>query len=149
MISDKKRNVAFILVALITLILLFMIGGVQNTVSFKDGNANETRLPNEAAFKKELKHFFDEKYGYPTEIELEILRKHPTQTGVSLPKFYLWVAVLNNKQVLEQGAVRLAQYDSASFDITHYVKLEDIRDNLENFGRVFPESVADSIRKKL
>jgi len=50
-----------------------------------------------------------------------MLRDGPTQSGVSYPKFYLWVRVAGGKSVDDRGAVRVVAVKRKRFDVTDFM----------------------------
>jgi hypothetical protein len=82
------------------------------------------------------------------EVTFELLREGPTQSGVSYPKFYLWVRVLladGNEQV--SGAVRVAAIDRLGFEVTDFIRREDILNGTADPASVFPAALVDRVRE--
>jgi hypothetical protein len=80
-------------------------------------------------------------------VKFELLRKEPTQFGVSYPKFYAWVWIMKNKSILNQGAVRLAAVDKKYFDVTDFISSDSILKSSFNIEEVFPSLLCDKIRQ--
>ena len=99
--------------------------------------------------KRDLAEYFKVSTDKDTVIEYELLRKAPTQSGTSFPKFYAWVRVNVKGNLIEEGAIRLAAIDKKIFQITHYLKRADIESNTDEIYTVFPEPVGDKIKQKL
>jgi hypothetical protein len=66
---------------------------------------------------------------------------------VAYPKFYFWVTVsetaASNK--LAEGAVRVAAINKTSFDVSHFVSVEEIRRRPAILGTIFPPAVIERI----
>ncbi len=82
-------------------------------------------------------------------VEHESLRKGPTQSGVSYPKFYLWVRIAGGKNPKDRGAVRLAAIDKKRFEVTDFVSEESIRNDPNGIYRIFPAPVCETIKAKV
>jgi hypothetical protein len=78
-------------------------------------------------------------------VRYELLRKEPTQSGVAYPKFYLWIKVIKSGELVEEGAVRVAAIEKKGFDVTDYLKKEDIRRSPTTVYKVFPRALCDKI----
>ena len=83
------------------------------------------------------------------EVTFELLREGPTQSGVSYPKFYLWVRVLSAEgNHLRSGAVRLAAVDRLRFEVTDFIGREDILSGATDPASVFPAALVDRVRQR-
>jgi len=78
-----------------------------------------------------------------TEVQYELLRDSPTQSGVSYPKYYVWVRVIGHGAIREQGAARVAAIDGTRFEVTNFLPSKNMsRDSVLS---VFPSALADGI----
>lgn len=78
-----------------------------------------------------------------TDVQYELPRDAPTQSGVSYPKYYVWVRVIGGGVVREQGAARVAAIDGTRFEVTNFLSSKDMsRDSVLS---VFPSALADGI----
>src|SRR5262249_39636124 len=82
-------------------------------------------------------------------IEFEMLREGPTQSGVSYPKFYVWVRIAGGRSIDDRGAVRVAAIDRERFDVTDFLSERAILTEPTRRYRIFPESVCVRIEQKL
>ena len=98
--------------------------------------------------KRDLVKYFSESSRITVEVRYELLRNEPTQTGVAYPKFYLWVTISNNGKTIEQGAVRVAAIERREFEITDYLKKEDIQRSPMTVYKIFPRGLCDKIFEK-
>ena len=74
----------------------------------------------------------------------ELLRKGATQTGISYPKFYVWVVTKDGSKQ-QSGAVRLEAIDKDHFEISGYLPAEKIRKAPEQVAAVFPAPLVKGI----
>lgn len=111
----------------------------------------EGNAPAETDFDKLLKRdltaYFTKSKGKGTSVTYLFLREGATQSGVSYPKYYLWVSIHRNKKLIETGAVRVAAIDQEYFDITDYLSKSQILKNPKAIDSVFPAPVCIKIRQ--
>jgi hypothetical protein len=81
-------------------------------------------------------------------VKYEFLREGPTQTGLSYPKYYLWVKKLKGTAVTDEGAVRVAAVDQNGFDVTHFLSREQISASRSQVASIFPAALVDKIVQK-
>ncbi len=111
----------------------------------------EANVPNSENFdtylKRDLTSYFclDRK---DCEISYEFLRTGPTQSGVSYPKYYLWVKCLKNCPSLDVGAVRVAAIERESFDVTNFLSRKEILESRSQVASIFPAPLVDKIIQK-
>jgi hypothetical protein len=109
----------------------------------------EANVPNEIEFnnllKRDIAQYFRAKGINKFEITLDLLRKGPTQSGVAYPKFYLWVKLMNNNNVLSEGAIRVAAIDRTRFEVTNYLTKQDIKSNKDTVFTIFPRALCGNI----
>ncbi len=98
--------------------------------------------------KRDLNNYFKLKNNKEIEVTYDFLRKGPTQSGVSYPKYYLWVFVRNNNKIIEEGAVRIAAIEKIKFEITNYLSKEDIIKNEATVASIFPRLLIEDIIKR-
>jgi hypothetical protein len=83
------------------------------------------------------------------EVTFELLREGPTQSGVSYPKFYLWVRVLSaDGDRQRSGAVRVAAVDRLRFEVTDFASREDIVSGVADPASIFPAALVDRVRQR-
>jgi hypothetical protein len=75
------------------------------------------------------------------------LRDGPTQTGISYPKYYLWVEIYSNTENIELGAIRIAAINKKYFEITNFVTKKEMIKNEVNIRMIFPELVCQKIER--
>jgi hypothetical protein len=73
------------------------------------------------------------------------LREGPTQTGISYPKFYLWVKVYIGKETMAEGAIRVAAVERQRFDVTDFIARNNIVAEPAKVQLVFPAALNEKI----
>ena len=101
----------------------------------------------EELLTRDLNNYFC-RNGTDCKIEYELLRNGPTQSGISYPKYYLWVKTIKGRNVAEEGAVRIAAVDQKSFEVTHFLSREEISRSPSQVASIFPAALVDKITEK-
>jgi hypothetical protein len=139
-------------------ILSILLIGEQNsgkTVEDVQRSHIEANVPAPSNFTRFLRrdladYFAKVRRGHkPPKVDFEMLRDGPTQSGVSYPKFYLWVRVESGKTVDDRGAVRVEAIERTRFAITDFVSERAIRGDSIGLRRVFPGPVCEKIEQKI
>lgn len=136
-----------------SLFLIILIALVSGCDPVADSHTTANVPPAEkfdTILKRDLERYFTTRLGKPARVEYELLRRGPTQTGISYPKFYVWVRAVDagTGQELAVGAVRLAAIDRVRFDITDFVPKATVVADATQIESVFPKPVCDEIRKR-
>ena len=112
----------------------------------------EANAPASDQFQKlmvrDLKFYLDARTGLDLKIEYDLLRDGPTQTGISYPKYYVWVRGLDEDRVIIDGAARVAAIDRSRFEITHFLPRQKIRGSSADVEKIFPAGLKPVILKK-
>lgn len=103
----------------------------------------------DAFLKRDLEAFFKAELGKAVTVQFELLRKGPTQAGVALPKYYIWVKVYQRTRLLEEGAARVAAAEKKQFDVVQYMTRDEIKQNPEKMYQIFPLVVGEKIMEKI
>ena len=105
----------------------------------------------DALLERDLQEYFAKALGNPIRVKYSLLRRGPTQTGTSYPKYYAWVVVHadSSNSTLAEGAVRVAAVERVRFEVTDFVSKPDIVQKPELITSVFPDPVCDEIKKRL
>jgi hypothetical protein len=82
-------------------------------------------------------------------VDYEPLRRGPTQSGVSYPKFYLWVRIASGKSSKDRGAVRIEAIDKKRFEVTDFMSEDAIRSAPNSIYGIFPAQVCEKIKEKV
>jgi hypothetical protein len=92
---------------------------------------------------RDLNSYFSQKLGSQADAKYQLLRE------AAFPKFYAWVTVasLPSERKIEEGAIRLAAVDKASFSVTAFVSVDDIKTHPDDLKKIFPAEVIERIKK--
>lgn len=105
------------------------------------------------AFNDSLQEYLNEQFQSYYEgnisVQFEFLREEATQTGNAYPKYYLWVIIFDNAQLIDEGAIRLALLDQNKFEITHYITKSQIKEDPTSLEMIYPKEVVEYIKQKL
>jgi hypothetical protein len=99
--------------------------------------------------KRDLIAYFQDLYKEAVTVEYELLREIPTQVGVALPKYYIWVKIYSQKVLLDEGAVKVAAVEKTHFTVLNYLAITALKKSPERINQVFPLPVGDKIRSRL
>lgn len=109
----------------------------------------EANVPEDKNFEsflvRDLTAFFATNKDKKVTVEFELLRKAATQVGVAYPKYYAWVKVSENGKLTKQGAVRIAAIEKTGFEVTHFVKDDEIRAEPKMIESIFPAPLCPKI----
>ncbi len=103
----------------------------------------------DALLQRDLTKYFAGGSGKGATVQYELLRQGPTQSGISYPKYYLWVKVSRSGRLVNEGAVRCAAIDRLRFEVTDFVAKTTLLSNLGQAKMVFPAPVCDKIALKM
>lgn len=111
----------------------------------------EANVPDASVFtvalSRDLVQFFKSSSSPTTDrVEFKLLRDGPTQSGVGYPKYYAWVKVFAGKQLLEQGAVRVAAVERTRFEVTNFIGKSQIQQANGSVEKVFPAPLVADIK---
>lgn len=121
------------------------IPGVRE--SHIDGNVPEKK-DFDRFLKRDLTAFFQEGTTGRVRVEYELLRKEPTQSGVALPKFYLWVKAFQGKKLLVEGAARVAAVEKKRFDVVNFREKAEIQKDPDAVANTFPAALVPGILQR-
>jgi hypothetical protein len=120
----------------------------QIAESHIEGNVSD-RDEFDRLLERNLRNHFRPKYDGEIRVEYSLLRDGPTQTGISFPKYYLWVSINRGGELIDQGAVRITAIEKEKFEVTDFLSIEDFRSNKNISETVFPKDVCKKIEQKL
>lgn len=105
----------------------------------------EANVPTSGQFSSLLVRDLQSYFQAPR-VDYELLRQGPTQTGISYPKYYIWVKVRNSfGGLVSEGAVRVAAIDQVRFEVTNFLAAQEIRADPTTVQQVFPRPLVESI----
>jgi hypothetical protein len=83
-------------------------------------------------------------------VKIELLRDGPSQSGVALPKYYIWIEKRNAKgELMEEAAARIAAVNRDHFDVVQYYDRKRLETEQELVSKVFPDDAFQKILAKL
>jgi len=97
---------------------------------------------------RDLTAYLQPLYGDKLTVDYELLRDGPTQSGVTYPKFYLWLKATNIDNTVIEGAIRVAAVDKKRFDITDFLSRTDIVSHPDRLESIFPQPLVENILKR-
>jgi hypothetical protein len=123
-------------------------------VTFGSACTRDPNVPDDKDFQRILQRDITE---YVTDegdkdisVTVEMLRDRPTQFGVALPKFYVWIVKRDgNGAVLEEAAARIAAVEKTHFDVVQYYSRERILKEPDLMQKVFPDDVYKKILDRI
>ena len=80
-------------------------------------------------------------------VEIELLRKGPTQSGISYPKYYVWIRAADEAGRHVEGVMRVAAIDRIRFDITDFTPAASIRSDPVSLDAIYPARLIPAIRE--
>ena len=98
---------------------------------------------------RDLNAYFTRRAGHPVRVQYDYLRRGPTVTGISYPKYYLWIVAHDSSRgaVTAEGAARVAEIDSV-IEVTHFFPKQYIAREPASVDSVFPPAVVGELRKR-
>lgn len=103
----------------------------------------------EAFLKRDLAAYFKPSKSSMVTIDYEMLRREPTQSAVSLPKYYLWMKIYRGKTLREEGAARVAAMEQKGFEVMDYFSKSELAKNPQQIDATFPTLIGDKIRSRI
>lgn len=110
-----------------------------------DGNIPPTDVFDSYLQRDLLEYFTQNRSQEITLVDFTSLRDGPTQSGISFPKYYLWVKLHVGETVQEEGAVRIAAVQRTHFVITEYLSKTNIQSDPDAVGKEFPAALVPAI----
>jgi hypothetical protein len=108
-------------------------------------------IPEPASFRSFLIHdltkYFAPQYGADITVDYQLLRDGPTITGISYPKYYLWLTVSQSGKTRVEGAARVAAIEK-HFEVTNFVFRKIIKKRPDLLETTFPKAIVPAIRAK-
>jgi hypothetical protein len=78
-------------------------------------------------------------------ITVELLRRGATQSGVSYPKYYVWIRASDVESHHVEGVMRVAAIERVRFDITDFTRAASIRSDSAPLASVYPAPLIPAI----
>ncbi len=126
---------------------MFLSFGAALSRSHIEGNVPDGRHFDQY-LTRDLNAYFSRGDSTFASVRYELLRRQPTQSGVSFPRYYLWVRVRHWGALPEQGAVRVAAIDRQRFEVTDWLPSGAIVAEPEKVQEDFPAPLVDEIHRR-
>ena len=146
---------AKIITILVSVLLFGAVAWSQdNALAAAQRSHVDANVPDEKDFdailKREITAYVTDRDDKGISVTVELLRNAPTQSGVALPKFYVWIVKRDAKgAVMEEAAARIAAVEKKRFDVIQYYTKKRIVAEPDLVKKVFPEDVYEKILAKV
>ena len=146
------RSGTFLLIAI--LLLAGASPGCSSILHAIIGSRSDADVPEAKDFDRILTHdlteYMTDKSDKDVKVTYEMLRDGPTQSGVALPKFYIWIEKRTaDGTLIQDAAARIAAVQKTHFDVVQYYDRERIKKEPDLIKQVFPAEVSEKIFKKV
>ena len=99
--------------------------------------------------RRDLAKYFQLSPDSDLTVQFDLLRRGPTQVGISYPKFYLSVRITRRRQLLKEGYARVAAVNREGFDVTDFIPRAAVLADSAVLAGIFPESVRAEIMTRI
>ena len=104
----------------------------------------------DAILKRDMTAYVTDRSDKEIAVGVELLRNAPTQSGVALPKFYVWIVKRDAQGVvMEEAAARIAAIEKKKFEVIQYYEKKRIVAEPDLMKKVFPADVYEKILSKV
>ena len=142
-------------------IILVIVFAIASVVYSQDGTLSaiqrshiDANVPDEKDFdtflRRDITAYVTDRNDKEVKVKIELLRDKPTQSGVALPKFYVWIEKSNaSGEVIEEAAARIAAVEKKKFEVIQYYDKARILKEPDLMKGVFPDEVYQRILTKI
>jgi hypothetical protein len=81
-------------------------------------------------------------------LEIDLLRKGPTQTGIAYPKYYVWIRAADGPDSVVEGAMQVSAVARVRFLVSNFTLASAIRNDPASLSAVYPAVLIPTIRKR-
>ncbi len=106
---------------------------------------NSASSTNNVALTQELAAYLKPDFGDDLIVDYDLLRDVPTQVGVALPKYYVWLIAWHDETVVVEGAARIAAEGDDDFVVLNFISQPDIVRDPAQLTRIFPAALISDI----
>ncbi len=100
---------------------------------------------NNVALTQELAAYLEPDFGDDLIVDYDLLRDVPTQVGVAIPKYYVWLIARHNETIVIEGAARIAAEGDNDFAVLNFVSQPEIVRDPAQLARIFPAVLISDI----
>jgi dethiobiotin synthetase len=127
-------------------LIVALASGLMNACVITESSIQPTGT--NPALAQELATYLEPDFGDNLTVEYELLRDIPTQVGVAVPKYYVWLIATEGDAVLVEGAARVAAEDAETFTVLNFVSQQSIQENPDQLDSIFPTALIPAIETR-
>ncbi|MCE9557332.1 MAG: hypothetical protein K8R88_00120 [Armatimonadetes bacterium] len=146
-LSSMKKLIALSVVAALAIAGYFLVQSLA-AAGLSNSHVGD-HVPAPADFEKfldrDITAYFNQGAKKPRTTRHEFLRREPTQTGKAYPKYYLWIEILEDGKVVNEGAAWVAAMQKKEFQVIRFLSLEEMEKEPVMIELIFPLDVASII----
>lgn len=143
-----------LLVLFFAILVIPLAGCAQNPMAGIRQSHVDANVPDakdfDAILQRDITNYVTDAKDKDINVTVELLRDAPTQSGVALPKFYIWIVKRDAKgAIMEEAAARIAAVEKKRFDVIQYYERKRIVAEPDLMAKVFPADVYEKILAKI
>ena len=143
-----------VVIAFVLFVGAGIVDGQDNPMAAVQRSHIDGNVPDENDFdtilRRDITTYVTDAKDKDISVTVELLRKGPTQSGVALPKFYIWIEKRDAKGALmEEAAARIAAVEKKRFDVIQYYDRKRIVAEPDLMQKIFPAEVYEKILAKV
>ncbi|KQM61472.1 MULTISPECIES: hypothetical protein [unclassified Sphingomonas] len=108
-------------------------------------------LPSDAEFmvllRRDVKAYLGTNQLLAKRVAIELLRRGPTQSGVSYPKYYAWVRAEDDTGNRVEGAMRIVAIEGTRFEVSDFTPAAMVRSDPASLASIYPALLIPAIRQ--
>jgi hypothetical protein len=125
---------------------------MNRTVAELQTSHIEANVPPEASFieqlQRDVRAYLVTNSLPAKSVKIELLRKGATQSGVSYPKYYVWIRAADEEAKRHvKGAMRVVAIERTRFDITDFTLAASIRSDPAQLASIYPALLIPAIQQ--
>lgn len=128
------------------MLIVAIATGLMNACMAPDNTVQSTGT--NPALAQELATYLEPGFGDNLTVEYELLRDIPTQVGVAVPKYYVWLIATEGDTILVEGVARVAAEDAETFTVLNFVSQQSILENPDQLDSIFPAALIPAIETR-
>ncbi len=121
------------------------IGGIESISNSHIRGHVPTAKKFHRYLQRDLDSYFKKKFNSQAKTQYQLLRNMPTQVGVALPKYYLWVEIRFNSDSKKEGAVGIAAFQKSRFEVLYFLSKSEIKSSPDKVSKYFPAVLVGKI----
>lgn len=101
-----------------------------------------------AGLERDVASYFRGLLGKECRVEMEMLRREATVTGVAAPKYYFWVKVRRSESVIWRGAARVCEFEPQCYEVLQSYRDQQLLAQPELAKSTFPALLLGEIERR-